>query len=290
MRKEFSLLFASLMFLFVQCAEKDVDQKIQNKSSEIIESIFNARETKDTIAPVSVTFGEFPIKTAYDIQDKLTSRLSKKLGAVSGYKIGFATPSAFEKYNISEPACGALFEKQKIDVGGTIHSNEFVLFHIETEVAFTLDKTIDRKVNSKDEIRPYIRAIHVGFDIADTCWDLEKGSQTIPDFIVNGAGSHNYVIGPPINPDDVALDNLTLKLFHDDMKVYEGSSKNVMGNPWNVLIWLANHQIEREKPLQEGYVILTGKVAPAYKKSVKDAKGKYVGDGGSLGTITVFVE
>jgi len=99
-----------------------------------------------------------------------------------------------------------------------------------------------------------------------------------------------YVTGPAVDPSSVDVDALILRMYHNDQKVYEGPATEVLGSPWKVMLWLANDLHTRETPLKEGDVVLTGKVAAAYKCAPDRAKGTYVGEGGPLGTIRCVVE
>jgi 2-keto-4-pentenoate hydratase len=255
---------------------------------EMAEAILQARIRQKPIPPLTQTHSEFSLEAAYQVQDTLTTALIRKLGPVSGYKVAFASADAFQKFDINEPVCGRLFNRQLVANGGSIPANGIMLFHIETEVAFVIERCVDRLIEDRVQLRPYIRSVHAGFDIADCCYDLSAGEQTIPDFVANGGGAAYYVLGPAIAPDAVDIDNLTLKMLVDGRNVYEGSTTVAMGSPWNVMLWLARHQLRRSFPLQAGDVVLTSKVASPYK-APGGAAAEYFGDCGPLGSVSCTI-
>ena len=77
-------------------------------------------------------------------------------------------------------------------------------------------------------------------------------------------------------------------MLYSDTVVYKGSSKRVLGNPWFALWGVANDLVKRGYPLKAGYVIFSGKVAPAYKMQADNAKGIYKGIASTFTVIHVL--
>lgn len=264
----------------------------EDTREQIVTGLLSARESKQTIPPVSERHGEFSIEEAYRIQELLTSELEQKYGAVTGYKIGFATPEDFDRLGIEEPAWGHLYADYEVENGGVVSVEDFILFHIENELVFVIDERIEQRIENREQLKPYIRSVHAGFDIADNVYDQDYGI-TVSEFIANGVGAARFVVGPPVSLEAVDdLDDLILTLHKDGEKEYEGPSTKVLGSPWNIMKWLANDLIDRGHYLEAGDVVLTGKVAPAVRLASKDAHGEYVGTTSNeqFGRVTITVE
>ncbi|MGH7494758.1 MAG: 2-keto-4-pentenoate hydratase [bacterium] len=253
-------------------------------------ALFKARTIPEIIPPVTKTYGPISIEQAYLAQDQLAVKLISLLGPVKGYKIGFASESVFEKLGISEPAYGRLYAHQIVEDDDTLSVADFFVFNIEAEVAFKVGKQIDKKIDTIEELKNYIESVHAAFDISNNWYDPKQGDQMVPDFIVNSGGSHYFVLGPPVDPNGVGVDNLVLKVLRAGETLYEGPSTAVLGSPWYIMKWIANHTLNRGYPLESGYVIFTGKVAPEFKATGAGARGTYVGDCGDLGVIKVTLK
>ncbi|MHC4332101.1 MAG: fumarylacetoacetate hydrolase family protein [Planctomycetota bacterium] len=107
--------------------------------------------------------------------------------------------------------------------------------------------------------------------------------------IASGAGAHFHVLGPAVAPDKVNVDALTLRLARNGKTLAESPATNVMGSPWNSLLWLANKLAKSGGALGPGDVVVSGTAAPAYKVKGNKIKGNYEGDCGALGRVTLTI-
>jgi 2-keto-4-pentenoate hydratase len=113
---------------------------------------------------------------------------------------------------------------------------------------------------------------------------------TIVDFVANGADSKYFVLGEGLDPVKTDIADIAISIILKDSTIYNGTSKNALGNPWFALREVANDLAERGYPLKAGDVIFSGKVAPAYKMQSDKAKGMYKGVAGSFPDIHVMVK
>ncbi len=274
----------------LSCSEKrDSGDRPHARTDEMAMVLLKARSLPERVATLSATYGDFTIPQAYLVQARLAEHLAKIWGSVQGYKIGFTAKSEWAEFGINEPAHGLIFHEQMISNGDTLHAKNFFTFIIEAEIAFRIGRVVEVPVNAREEAAKFVESVHASFDISDNWYDAGKGAVKVVDFIANSGGSRHYALGPPVNVQQWDLNNITLTLYRDGEIVYAGHSSAVMDSPWNALIWLANHELERGSPLQPGCVVLTGKVAPYYRAQGDAAKGAYTADCGPLGKITVIV-
>lgn len=281
-------LTLSLILVALSCSgERSAETAAHSQVEEMSMALFRARSMPELIPPPSQTNSPLTVEQAYLVQERLAEKLINVLGPVKGYKVGFASEAVFEKLGISEPAYGRLYTDQIVQDGDTLRAADFFTFNIEAEVAFKVGKRINRVIQNIQELENYIQSVHAALDISNNWYDPSMGDQTVPDFIANSGGSHYFVLGPPADPNGVDIDNLVLKILREGEILYEGPSTAAMGSPWNIMKWIANHTLKRGYPLESGYVIVTGKVAPEFKATGEEAKGTYVGDCGNLGIIKV---
>lgn len=254
----------------------------------------DARGSGRLIAPPSVTHNLQNVDFAYRIQRVFSERMRPLVGPVVGFKVAFASRAAQEQFGIDEPAAGPLFLAQRLPPGTTISVSAFRSIYLETEVAFTLARAIDAgdaaQLDTVDDLRPYVRSVHAAFDIGDGRFDLEAGSPGVADQVASGCAAHFFILGPALDPAAVDPGSVTLVLQRNGRTIRQSPATEVMGNPWNSLLWLVHRIIKNDGRLDAGDVVLTGTAAPGFNASGNDLVGDYVGDCGPLGRVTMRIE
>lgn len=259
------------------------------KAQDMIAEMLAGRRKNAPIPPLTHTHGSFSLDEAYTIQRLLARRLRWRLGPVAGYKVAYASKAAQEQFGIQAPASGPLFQIQRVPAGSILRSEEFTELLIETEVAFTIGRRVREPIKDVDSLKPYVRWVHAAFDIGNDRYDSAPARPVVADQVANGVGAHRFVLGPAMDPDEVDVDAAILKLAVNGKSVAESAATNVMGSPWNSLLWLANQVVERGDVLEPGHVVLTGTAAPAYKAKGADLAGSYLGDCGLLGKVSCTI-
>lgn len=256
----------------------------------MVAEMLAARQARRAIAPLHLTYGEMSIPDAYGVQEELARRLVAAGHKVAGYKVGYASKASQEAWGIAAPTYGRLFDFQKLEDGATIPASEFHFFHIEVEVAFVMGRRVDKTVNRIEELKPCVKSVHAGYDIPDNRFDPAKGKANITDIIADGVGAHRWMLGPPVNPADVDVDKVVGTVEWEGQVVYKGAATNVLGSPWNSLLWLANHLVSRGYALEPGDVVLTGALDKAFTGKDGKVAGACVGDCGPAGKVTATVK
>lgn len=256
-------------------------------ADKMVKEMVTARHTQTQIRYPTKMYRAFSVERAYRIQADLAGELSKELGPVVGYKVAYASKAAQKQFGVTEPARGPFFSLQRVPNGSKLPAGHFMEVALETEVAFTIGKRIDHAIEDVAAMKDYVRWVHAAFDAGD--YPLVQGdtSPTAADMIACGTGAHVFVLGPAVDPQQVDVDGVTLKLIRNGQTIAESAATNVMDSPWNSLLWCANHVVRLGGTLEPGMVISTGTAAPAYKVRADAIKGNYTGDCGPLGKVTL---
>ena len=276
--------------LFVAGAGRQAYGADDVKAEQMVAEILAAGENQTQIQYLTKTYGSFSIDRAYEIQAILAKGLSKRLGDVSGYKVAYASRAAQKQFGVDEPASGPLFRLQRVPNGSRLSASDFVEIAMETEIAFTIGKRIDRPVGNVEQLKGYVKWVHAAFDIGDYRFVSGESKPTPQDMIATGVGAHFHVLGPGVAPDKIDVDAITLKLLRNGETLAESPATNVMGSPWNSLLWLANKMVETGGALEPGDVVVSGTAAPAYKTKGRKIKGRYRGECGDLGRVTLTIQ
>jgi len=256
-------------------------------TDKMVDEMLAARHARRQIQYPTKTYGPFSIERAYRIQAELAEELREELGPVVGYKVAYASRAAQEQFGVTEPAAGPLFSLQRVPSGSKLPASHFVEIALETEVAFTIGKQINRPIKDVAQLKGYVRWAHAAFDAGDYPLVQGDAKPTAADMIASGAGAHVFVLGPAVDPGQVDMDTVTLKLMRNGETIAESAATNVMGSPWNSLLWCVNHVVKLGGTLEPGTVVSTGTASPAYKVKGDAIKGQYMGDCGSLGKVTL---
>lgn len=275
--------------ILVASADRRAYAQDSIKAKQMVAEIVAARENQTQIKCLTETYGTFSIEQAYEIQALVAKELSKRLGEVSGYKVAYASKAAQEQFGVDEPASGPLFRLQRVPSGSKLPASAFVEITLETEVAFTIGKRIDRPIRDVENLKNHVKWVHAAFDAGDYCFVPGPPNPTPQDAIATGVGAHFHVLGPGVPPADVDVDAVTLKLMRNGQTVAESPATNVMGSPWNSLLWLANKLVKDGGALEPGDVVVSGTAAPAYKARDGKMRGSYRGDCGALGRVTLTI-
>ncbi|MHC4118030.1 MAG: 2-keto-4-pentenoate hydratase [Planctomycetota bacterium] len=260
------------------------------KAEQMVTEIIAAHQNQRQIPYLTKTYGSFSIEQAYEVQGLLAKGLAEKLGDVSGYKVAYASKAAQEQFGVKEPASGPLFRLQRVPNGSKLSADEFVEIAMETEIAFTIGKRIDRPIRNVEQLKGCVKWVHAAFDIGDYRFVSGQTKPTPQDMIATGVGAHFHVLGPGVAPDKIDVDAITLKLFRNGETLAESPATNVMGSPWNSLLWLANKLVETGGALEPGDVVVSGTAAPAYKTKGRKIKGRYRGECGELGRVNLTIQ
>jgi len=259
----------------------------ESQRDTMLGQMMAARQHHVQITPLSHTFGTFSVETAYYIQAVLAREVAKTAGPVAGYKVAYASKAAQEQFGMAEPARGPLHMSQRLPNDSALSFETFNEIVLETEVAFTIGKRIDKPVADVGELRAYVKWVHPAFDAGDFPYTVEQAKPTPSDMVAIGTGAHIFVIGPAVNPAELDLSQIDLALARDGQTIRKSPARDVLGNPWNSLLWCVNHLHKYGLTLEPGMVVLTGTAAPAYKVKADAIKGHYVGDCGPLGKVTM---
>ena len=197
------------------------------------------------------------IAEAYAIQAKL----AEKLGwAVGGWFCGCTNRAIQEQLGLTEPYCAPLFRHLIHHTPTVLAAKDFAPIVLECEFSFILARDLPARPEAYElgDVEAAIATLHPSIEVvAGTLknWQRQPPFTIIADNGVDGA----LVLGEG-KADWSALDlsGVQVELSVDGQLVQTGSGANVLGNPLNALLWLANEQRKRGSGLKAGDIYNTG--------------------------------
>ncbi len=159
-------------------------------------------------------------------------------------------------------------------------------FAIEPEFDFVLGRPLVPRAApyTHDEVRRAVASVHPAIEVPDSRY-ADWLSMTAADLIADNAIAGLLCLGPAA-PGGLARDLAAQRVAVsvNGKTVTEGAGRNVLGDPWNVLVWLANHLSARGAALETGHVVTTGSTTDIVRCRPGDA---VAADFGPLGRVEV---
>jgi 2-oxo-3-hexenedioate decarboxylase/2-keto-4-pentenoate hydratase len=198
---------------------------------------------------------------AYAIQDALHAQLVEAgWGAVVGYKIGCTTQVMQRYLRIANPCAGAIYGSTVHREHGRLAHADFVRVGVECEIAVlladdlhALEGPIDRAAAARA-----IGACMAAIEIVDDRY-VDYGSLGAPTLIADDFFGAGCVLGPAVTDFDPALlAEARASMRIDDRLVGSGVGTDILGEPLDALVWLANNLSQRGQHLRRGDFVLLG--------------------------------
>jgi 2-oxo-3-hexenedioate decarboxylase len=245
-----------------------------------IMNIFNLAATLDQAAVERKAVEQITNQTSIDIEQAyIIQSLSlmhryKRGELFTGLKLGFTSYAKMQQMGITDMIWGRLTSAMNITEHGYLDHSKFIHPRAEAEIAFRVSKKIDRLL-TLDNCKDFADGIAIAIEIIDSRYQNFKF--TLPDVIADNCSSASYVIGNwhDVNR-DISQCKMTLSL--DGEIKEEGSSADILGNPWASFCAASRLALQYHETIDKGHIILAGAATPAvhikgFTKAVAYAEG-----------------
>jgi len=221
----------------------------------------SAEATGVPCAPVRDLIGGDDVPRAYRVQELLIEGKTRAGHRRVGRKIGLTSRAVQAQLGVHQPDFGTLLDTMAVRPGEPIPAGRLLQPRIEAEIAFVIERDLDRPDLTPAEVRAAVGVALPALEIVDSRiagWDI-----TIADTVADNASSGLFVLGDARVPLS-SWDPVTVKmtLWEDGREVSEGTGAACLGDPLRALAWLAGIAVEFGAPLRAGEIILSGSLAP----------------------------
>jgi len=199
------------------------------------------------------------VKTAYDIQDAYVHRLLARNGArPAGYKIGLTSPRMQEMCGIGHPIAGVVFDTRIHASGMTASLPEHVHLGVEFEIGVRMGRDLgaEHLPENSVEMVEWVAAICPALELVEDR-HADYSDLDVLSLIADNSWNAGAVLGPFVTewPD---LASVLGVVEQDGAQIDSGQGREVLGHPFEPLLWLARHLAQRGQVLREGQIVLTG--------------------------------
>ncbi len=223
------------------------------------------------------------IDQAYLVQNIMASHMGS---AVVGWKIGVTSKVAREMLGLDEPFSGPLFADYCLPSPAKLKVAPEDLRIVEVEIGFSMahDLVPRNAPYTTQEVTAAIATVHPVFEVINKRLpgDLKDNACWL---IADGGVDHAFVYGSGIEFDPTMnMASETVSVILDGEFATNGIGANALGNPLDVVVWLANHLSGRDITLKGGDWVSTGLIADVV---IADTGSIIVAEFQSLGSVSL---
>ena len=226
------------------------------------------------------------VADAYAVQDGLAASAGL---AIAGYKIGATNAQVQARFGVDAPFSGRLFADYVGESPLRVPADTVNFYAIEAEFDFVMGRALGPRAApyARDDLQAAVASVHPAIEVPDSRY-ADWLSMKAPDLIGDNAIGCMLCLGPAAagGLDRDLADQPVIVRVNDEV-ASEGAGSNVLGDPWNVMVWLANHLSERGMTLEAGHVVTTGSAADVVQCEPGDT---VTADFGPIGTAEVRFE
>lgn len=248
-------------------------------------ALYDARRDRTPIAPFTDEDPTLGMSDGYAVQRELVELILADGDAVVGYKAGLTSRPMQRMIGVDSPDLAPVFRSTLYADGDAVPLSRFIQPKLEAEIVAVMGERLQGPGVTLADAERAVAGVSASVEIVDSRfedWRI-KLADTVADLASNGAAAVSDRV-VPLDELDVRLVGMVLS--RDGELVDTGAGAAALGNPLEVVVWLANTLGERGIALEPGHLVMTG----ALHAAVPMAAGEeYVAEFDRLGSITLRV-
>lgn len=251
----------------------------------IAEQLVKAEDSHTTVTKPSKMYPEIEIEDSYAIQAQVFKIKQERGEKVIGKKIGLTSEGIRKQIGVYEPDFSLITDTNVLRNDSSLKLSEMNIPRLEPEISFILKEDLRGPIVTNWDVIQATLGVAASFEVVDTRFD--DYNFKIFDTIADSASYGKIILDNKIVPlDALDMTNVGLSVYRNGKLLKTATSAEVMGNPINSVVWLANKMLELGQYLKKGDVILSGSFTPVFEVEAGDYfEAKFAG----LGTIGLHI-
>lgn len=257
---------------------------MNDKMNDIIEYLLYAERDVHEVFNITYEYPNLTIEEAYEIQEGLLERrlIENKTKRI-GLKLGLLRANRRTRSQ-SDVIYGFLHEDMLAFEWKSIDRNELIHPRIEPEIAFFIDKDLDFKNITEEDILKASKFIAPALEVIDSRYKDFKFTKV--DAIADNCSASRFVVGSKLTiPNAVDLSNIGMVLSKNGKVEQTGSSARILGNPLKLMALAANQLASSGKNIQKGDIVLSGAISEAITLNSGDT---VLAEFDYLGSVSIY--
>lgn len=228
---------------------------------EACEALELAYKSRRPIPPLSETFSNLTLETAYRISRQVFFKRIEGGARSIGRKIGLTSQAVQKQLGVEQPDFGFLTQDMRIANGGSIAQGALIQGRAEGEVAFVLKSDLMGPRIGREEVLRATDYVSVCIEVIDS--RIQDWKIKIQDTVADNASSAFFVMGSErCDPRKTDLRMAGMSLYRNGELTSTGVGAACLNDPSLAVAWLANTLSEHGDGLKVGDIILSGAYGP----------------------------
>lgn len=248
------------------------------RGARIIANAYAAHEQLDGLPDEVVPR---TLSEAYATQEELVQLWGGKIG---GWKLSCTSGVAQKALGFYQPCFGRVMSGKIKSSPATLPGDHYFMRLIEPEFGFKMKKNLPASDEPFElvEVLDAVEALVPVIEIVDCIYN-DWSAVGVHSLIADNMLSGGLVVGTPFKPwRNADLQSHKVTLTVNNKIKSTGSGANVLGNPLNALLWLANELVGLGSEIRAGDVVATGLATGLVFAEPGD---RVVADFGSMGKV-----
>jgi 2-keto-4-pentenoate hydratase len=212
--------------------------------------------------PMPTTLAPRTVDEAYAMQEWFHTYMGETHGPVAGYKVALTTPVMRQMVGFHAPIAGAILARTIHPSTVSLRQADYGRLGIECEIAVQLgaDLPAAQAPYSLNQVADAVAAVIPAFELVDDRQaDYTQLTALVLTLIADNAWNAGIVLGSPFRDwSTVDLAATCGAMVINGTVVGEGHGRDVMGHPFEALLWLVNMLAQRGKSLTQSMIVMTG--------------------------------
>jgi len=198
---------------------------------------------------------------AYDLQDALNIALTEAgFGPRVGHKVGCTSKVMQEYMNITHPCSGGVFQTTIYHGSIKQPAARYHSVGVECEIAVRLsgDMPPAGAPYTREAVKGHIKSCMPAIEIVDDRYE-DFRSLDLEILVADDFCQAACILGPEnVDWHNLDLTKIIGRALVNDIEVGRGMGADILGHPFEALVWLANHKAARNQGLQAGELVFLG--------------------------------
>ena len=205
---------------------------------------------------------------------------------VAGWKVGATSPEVQRLFGVAEPVFGPVFARTVFASPARLRAADFRHRLLEAEFAFRFGRDLPGRAEpyAREEVLAAVDALVPAVEVVEPRTG-RLAADDIPLLVADFCANGGAVLGAPAEDwRGLDLRSRAVRLSVAGAPRQEGTGALVLGDPVNVLVWLANALGGHGLGIEAGQFVLTGTMTGIHAPAPGEAA---VADFGGLGAVEV---
>ncbi len=216
-----------------------------------------AREQAKPTESLTTEIGELSVEQAYDVQAMLVENRIRNGERVVGWKVGCTSQAVMEQLNIDEPIFGCMTSGSHYSSLRDVRTSDFCKLAVEGEIAFVMDKSLKGPGVTNSDVIMATSGIMGAVELVDS--RIRDWKINISEAVADNSLHAGFILGPlmkPISGLDLRYEGVVLS--KNGRLLASACGIEALGNPVNIVTWLANKLSAFGREVGKGHIIMTG--------------------------------